>query len=120
MARTAIATLVIAAFVGLSGSALAAARLTSADLLTVCTDKAAASQTACKFYIVGVAEGLEMGTQDPTDKVCVPGDTSSDQLQAAFVTNISKALGLDQSNNGIPAAEGVAAALDLAYPCPNP
>jgi hypothetical protein len=89
------------------------------DLMDICTGRDAGSQSACRFYILGVTEGASIGAGVAKDEshFCIPEGVSSQNM----VLIVKKAMSIDLAafpkDKEMPAVSFVAAAMMKAYPC---
>ncbi len=98
--------------------------LTAGTLYGWCKDASEMSQTACKNYVLGVVQGIQLG--DGTRRVknrlvsrkktvlCTPDNLSAAEMVQVFSRRMSRARPEDLK---LPAAGLVAAAMVKAYPC---
>lgn len=102
--------------------------LTAGELYAWCKDKYDVSQTACKFYILGVVQGIELGDGSKMGSnnrlspkkntiFCAPDNMPVSQMIDVFTTRVRV---LEQSypqDLKLPAVGIVGAAMVNAFPC---
>src|SRR5438445_464409 len=91
--RTKMKTLVAAAALILMMAAQAMAitdqpAMTAGDLQQICLGSDAESKAACRFYILGISQGIDMGLSIADGKTkggrpCIPANTSGSTLELA-------------------------------------
>ena len=119
MKRTKRAAILIVASM-LVGFQCEAAPLKASQLLRVCADPGLDAKAACKFYILGVTDGLGIGSKEGNQtKHCLSGVINSDTLVKAFVDNIAGELKRHPDEGDLPAGQVVVAVLETAFPCPK-
>ncbi len=100
-------------------NAASAAAITTADLYAICGKSDGASQAACKFYVLGAAEGAEIswmsGQRRPL--FCVPSGVTSITLAHAFIQSAALQSVDRPDVGGVSAVATVLYALEHEYPC---
>lgn len=96
--------------------------MTVGDLQQICTDASAESKSACKFYILGVAQGIRLGMSVADGKsdggrLCLPDDVPSSGLAFLVKKNIGEILMFYPKDRALEASGFVGAALIKQYPC---
>ena len=99
--------------------------MTAGDLQQLCLGTDHVSKNACRIYILGVTQGLEVGLAMADGKVaggrpCVPTDTSAETLESTLKTRLDADLAATPSHRDHDAARFVGSALAHAFPCPKP
>jgi hypothetical protein len=96
------------------------ARMTVADLQTICAGDDAETGAACKFFILGVVEGASFGEgrQTAGGPLCIASVPSS-QLVTAVKIAMAADLKAFPQDRSLAAAGFVAAVAMKAFPCPK-
>ena len=94
-------------------------QMTVADLQQICSGKDIESQSACRFFILGVVEGASLGTELKTvgGPLCIAPGVSSSALVASVKKMMQAVLIAYPEDKSLPAAGFVAAAAMKSYPC---
>jgi hypothetical protein len=96
--------------------------MTVGDLQKLCIASNKGSKMACRFYILGISQGIEMGTSIADGKtrvgrLCVPEDASSAALELAVKIKIGQDLMIFPDDRKLDASGAVGAALINTFPC---
>ena len=95
-----------------------AAEMTGGQLLDLCEAKDATAHNACRYYILGVAEGLQFsGRKSDARRICVPGTISEARFVEVFQAAAAPEFTTYPNDREMPAAGLVTAALTRAFPC---
>lgn len=97
--------------------------MTAGDLQQLCLGTDHVSKNACRIYILGVTQGIEVGLATADGKgrrPCVPGDTSAEALESTLKTKLDVDLAASPSNRDHDAARFIASVLAHAFPCSKP
>jgi hypothetical protein len=96
-----------------------AVTVTTADLYSMCGKSDDNSQVACKFYILGAAEGAEISWMSGQRRAlfCIPNGVTSVSLAHAFTQSVA-VQSVDRPDvGGVSAVASVLYALEHSYPC---
>ena len=109
-------------FVPTASAAEGDGAITVGDLHALCTDPSAESRAACRFYILGVTQGVRMGMNIADGKTaggrpCVPDDTSGPALESAVKTTIRQVLIAHPNDKQLDASGAIGAILVTKFPC---
>ena len=98
-----------------------AGQMTEGDLQIICDGTDTESKAACRFYILGVAEGISegmgLGAIDQHNPYCIAPNTSSTALTGAVEPALKDDLSHFPKDRNIAAAAFVGAVLFKAFPC---
>lgn len=97
--------------------------MTAGDLQQLCLGTDHVSKNACRIYILGVTQGIEVGmaTADARGRrPCVPGDTSAEALESTLKSKLDADLAASPANRNRDAARFIGSALAHAFPCARP
>jgi hypothetical protein len=98
-----------------------AAQMTEGDLQMICDGTDVESKAACRFYILGVAEGIAegvgLGPGDTHNPYCIAPNTSSMALADAVEAALRDDLSNFPKDRKIAAASFVGAVVFRAFPC---
>jgi hypothetical protein len=105
--------------VGAAGPAPGGDRMTVIALQAMCAAADEASQRACQFYILGVAEGVAMQAEADSDspRICLPAKLDATAMERVVAKAISDELRIAPAERDRPAIEIVGAAIEQAFPC---
>ena len=89
------------------------------DLRDICAGTDELHATACKFYILGVTEGLALGAGVAKDKnhFCIPEGVSSQKMLLIVKNTMTADLAAFPQDKDMPAVSFVAASMQQAFPC---
>jgi hypothetical protein len=105
------------------------AELTSGDLYSFCASKDQMAQTACRFYVLGVVQGIETGDGGYMDHsthqmvertktiLCVPDEVTQSQMVAIVREAMAQDLANYPSDKELPATSIVVAVMNRRFPC---
>jgi hypothetical protein len=93
--------------------------LKAGELYTFCKSKDGMIFNACKFYILGVVEGMRAAGSKPAgqQKFCMGYDVPASKMIDAFIRMADKVWPKYPGDKELPAVASVSAAITLAYPC---
>ena len=120
------ATVLLGSLVGLvlmlSRAFAGGGAMTAGDLQQLCVSSAAENKAACRFYILGVTQGLQAGMSIATGKVrggrpCVPENTADPALELAVKIKIGEDLTVFPDDRKLDASGLVSAILVNTFPC---
>lgn len=94
-----------------------AGQLTVGDLQMICSGTDSDSKTACRFYILGVTEGIELAGGDTPNAFCIAPDTSSVALAEAVETALKDDLSIAPKDRSLAAAGFVSAIVFKKFAC---
>lgn len=92
------------------------ARLTVSNLWEICTPSDKGSREACRYYILGVTDGVAASIGDKT-QFCIPGGVPLITLESLIEKAIKEDLMLYPADRDLAAVGLVRAAVQKAYPC---
>lgn len=92
------------------------------DLQTICTAPDSESRTACRIYILGITQGINLGLAIADGKTkarrpCIPDDVSSTALEFAVKKAIGEDLMFYPKDRSLDAAGFVGGAITKTFPC---
>lgn len=101
------------------------------DLYQFCTSSVEEAKAACRFYIFGVFEGVELtgaSVQDNSGnfheaknkRFCVPDDLSSSAMELIVRMKMGEDLAVFPADRDIPAVSFVMAVIFKQFPCKKP
>ena len=96
--------------------------MTAGDLQQICTDSNAESKSACRFYILGVVQGVDMGMSIADGKTrggrpCVPENMSGSALELAVKMKLGELLMVFPDDRKLDAAGLIGGILVKSFPC---
>ena len=95
------------------------------DLGEFCSAHDDSSISACRFYILGVMEGLGLGsayeaqTQASKAHFCIPYRTGQSETVSLVKQQMRQDLAMFPQDKTLPAVSFISAVLMKAYPCPR-
>jgi hypothetical protein len=106
----------------------AGAQMTLGDLHKLCTSSDDSDKSACRFYILGVFEGAQMGTgtvRDQTGKfqevknkpICVPEGLTSLAMELTVKMKMGADLTVFPEDRSMPAVSFLLALITQEFPC---
>ncbi len=89
------------------------------ELRDYCSARDEASKNACRFFILGVAQGAGLAAGEARDRThfCIPEDSSTDELLMVVKRAMAKDLAAFPRDLNKQAVSLVGAAMMQAYPC---
>lgn len=109
-----------------SGSAFAAdSAMTAGDLQQICLGSNAESKAACRFYILGITQGIDVGMniadrKTQSGRPCVPENISGSALELAVKMKMGQVLMVFPDDRKLDASGFVGAAIIKSFPCQKP
>src|SRR5271167_4004943 len=99
--------------------------MTAGDLQQICLGSDAESKSACRFYILGIAQGIDLGMniadgKAQSDRLCVPANTSGSVLELAVKMKMGQDLMIFPDDRKLEASGFVGAMLTATFPCRKP
>ncbi len=110
----------------ISASAFAAdSAMTAGDLQRRCLATDAESKAACRFYILGITQGITLGMGIAGGKTqggrpCVPDNISASALESAVKVKLGQDLIVFPDDRKLDASGVVGAIMVLTFPCEKP
>lgn len=110
----------------ISGSALAAdGAMTAGDLQQICIGSSAESKAACRFYILGIVHGIDVGMNIPDGKTqggrpCIPENLPGSALELAVKKRMREVLMLYPDDRKLDASGFVGGMIIDGFPCRKP
>ena len=98
---------------GFGNAPTAAEMITTAELVALCQSDEVDRRTACEDFLVGVNSYRKIATDNTDIRVCVPDDTSADDLRDLVVLVLRSAWDRHDEN----ATAMVIEAMESAFPC---
>lgn len=110
------------AFVSPAGVADSGGVMTGADLQEICTNPTAESKAACRFYILGITQGVSLGMSIADGKTegrhpCIPDNISGSALELAVKMKLSQDLTVYPEDKKLEAPSLIGAILVNTFPC---
>ena len=99
--------------------------MTAGDLQQICIGSSAESKAACRFYLLGITQGISMGMSIADGKTqggrpCVPDDLSSSAIELAVKMKLGEDLMVYPDDRKLDASGVVGAILVSTFPCRKP
>jgi hypothetical protein len=127
-ASTLCAALFLAASLAVSAPSIAK-EFTSGDLYAFCASKDQVAQTACRFYVLGVVHGIELGDGSYMDHathrvvertktiMCVPDEVTQNQMVAIVTEMMAQDFVAYPDDKALPATSIIVAVMNRRFPC---
>ena len=98
--------------------------MSAGELQQICLGSDAESKSACRFYILGIVQGMSAGMNIADGKTkggrpCVPEDMPSSALEIAVKSKMGQVLMVFPDDRKLDASGFVAAATISTFPCPT-
>jgi hypothetical protein len=114
--------------VGVTQSKSAAAEseaMTAGDLQQICIGSSAESKAACRFYLLGITQGISMGMSIADGKTqggrpCVPENLSASAIELAVKMKLGQDLMVFPDDRKLDASGAVGGILVSTFPCRKP
>ncbi len=90
--------------------------VSAADLQQLCRGSDTTSRNACRLYILGVTQGIEVGLNMRAHRPCLPA-ISADELQQSIKSKLDEDLNAVPADGKLGAAGIIGGILAHAYPC---
>ena len=110
----------------ISASAFAADNaMTAGDLQQICLGSNAESKATCRFYILGITQGIDLGMNIADGKTqggrpCVPENISGSALELAVKMKMGQDLMVFPDDRKLDASGFVGAIIINTFPCRKP
>ena len=96
--------------------------MTAGDLQDICTGPSAESKAACRFYILGITQGVGMGMSIADGKTkggrpCIPDDTPDSALELAVKIKLGEDLMVYPDDKKLDASGVIGAILVNTFSC---
>lgn len=96
--------------------------MTGGDLQEICTNQNAENKAACRFYILGITQGISVGMGIAEGKTkggrpCIPDDISGLTLELAVKMKLGQDLMVYPEDKKLDAAGLISAILVNTFPC---
>lgn len=96
--------------------------MTAGDLQQLCLGSDHVSRNACRIYILGVTQGVEVGLAIADGKLqggrpCVPADISAETLESTLKSSLAQSLAASAANRNRDAARFIGSVLTHTFPC---
>ena len=96
--------------------------MTAGDLQAICIDSSAESKAACRFYLLGITQGISMGMSIADGKTeggrpCVPENLSSAAIELSVKMKMGQDLMVFPDDRKLDASGLVSAILVSTFPC---
>jgi hypothetical protein len=99
--------------------------MTAGDLEQICIGSSAEAKAACRFYLLGVTQGVHLGMSIAEGKTkggrpCVPDNLSDASIELAVKTKLGSDLMVFPDDRKLEASGIVGAILVSTFPCRKP
>jgi len=96
--------------------------MTAGDLQEICIGSSAESKAACRFYLLGISQGISLGMSMADGKtqggrLCIPEDLSSSAIELAVKMKMGQDLMVFPDDRKLDASGLVGAMLVSSFPC---
>jgi len=99
--------------------------MTAGDLQEICIGSSAESKASCRFYLLGITQGISMGMLIADGKTqggrpCIPENLSASAIELAVKIKMGQDLMVFPDDRKLDASGFVAAMLVSTFPCRKP
>jgi hypothetical protein len=99
--------------------------MTAGDLQRICSGSSAESKAACRFYLLGIAQGISVGMSIADGKTqggrpCIPDNLSASAIELAVKMKLGEDLMVYPDDRKLDASGFVGAILVSTFPCRKP
>lgn len=99
--------------------------MTAEDLQQICIGSTSESKAACRFYLLGITQGISMGMSIADGKTqggrpCIPDNLSATAIELAVKMKLGEDLMVYPDDRKLEASGVVGAILVLTFPCRKP
>jgi hypothetical protein len=99
--------------------------MTAGDLQEICIGASAESKAACRFYLLGITQGISLGMAIADGKTqggrpCVPDNLSDSAIELAVKMKMGQDLMVYPDDHKLDASGLVGAILVSTFPCRKP
>lgn len=99
--------------------------MTAGDLQQICIGSGADSKAACRFYLLGITQGISMGMNIADGKTqggrpCIPDNLSAPAIELAVKIKLGQDLMVFPDDRKLGASGVVGAILVSTFPCRKP
>jgi hypothetical protein len=99
--------------------------MTAGDLQEICIGSSAESKAACRFYLLGITQGISLGMSIADGKTqggrpCIPDDLSASAIELAVKMKMGSDLMVYPDDRKLDASGLVGAILASTFPCRKP
>jgi hypothetical protein len=99
--------------------------MTAGDLREICIGSGAESKASCRFYLLGITQGISMGMLIADGKTqggrpCIPENLSASAIELAVKIKMGQDLMVFPDDQKLDASGFVAAMLVSTFPCRKP
>ncbi|MGH9501733.1 MAG: Rap1a/Tai family immunity protein [Terriglobales bacterium] len=99
--------------------------MTAGDLQQICIGSSAESKAACRFYLLGITQGVSVGMSIADGKIqggrpCIPDDLSASAIELAVKMKLGEDLMVFPDDRKLDASGFVGGILYSTFPCRKP
>jgi hypothetical protein len=105
-------------------SPASAKEMTAGDLQEICGSANRDVDAPCRFYIMGIVQGINIGLGMADGKVvsrrpCIPDDVQDSKLELLVKAKLGADLMVNPGDKELPASSLVGAVIATSFPCNN-
>lgn len=113
---------VLAAFALAHSHPVNATEMTAGDLQQICSSKNTDVDAPCRFYIMGIVQGITIGLGMADGKVavgrpCIPDNLQDSKLETLVKAKLGADLMVNPEDKGLPASSFVGAVIGTTFRC---
>lgn len=114
--------LVLGVFATLQSSPVSAKEMTAGDLQQICSSQDRDVDAPCRFYIMGIVQGITIGLGMADGKValgrpCIPDDLQDSKLETLVKAKLGANLMVNPGDKELPASSFVGAVIATTFQC---
>jgi len=115
---------VLMVFAAGQSAQVSAKEMTAGDLQQVCSTQNPDVDAPCRFYIMGIVQGITLGLGMADGKValgkpCIPDDLQNSKLEILVKANLGADLMVNPGDKDLPASSLVGAVIATNFKCKN-
>lgn len=114
--------LALGAFAAVQSSPVSAKEMTAGDLQQICSSQDRDLDAPCRFYIMGIVQGITIGLGMADGKValgrpCIPDDLQDSKLETLVKAKLGANLMVNPGDKELPASSFVGAVIATTFQC---
>lgn len=96
--------------------------MTAGDLQQICSSQGRDADTPCRFYILGIVQGITIGMGMADGKValgrpCIPDDIQNSKLETLVKAKLGADLMVNPEDKSLPASSFIGAVVATTFRC---
>ncbi|HWG87791.1 MAG TPA: Rap1a/Tai family immunity protein [Candidatus Acidoferrales bacterium] len=113
---------VVGSFAVAQSNPISAKEITASDLQQICSSQNRDADAPCRFYIMGIVQGITIGLGMADGKValgrpCIPDDMQVSKLETLIKAKLGADLMVNPGDKELPASSFVGAVIATTFQC---